>query len=1024
MKTYRSLNFALGWLVFAVSAFVYISSAEPTASFWDCGEFIATSYKLQVGHPPGAPTFQLLGRFFTILAFGDVTKVAFMMNLMSALVSAFTILFLFWTITLLAKRIIAAHKNSEDITVYEKLVIFGSGLIGSLGYTFTDTFWFSAVEAEVYPLSSMITAITFWAILKWDEQSNDSQSWRWLLLIFYLVGLSIGVHLLNLLVLPAIVYIIYFRKYDFSWKGFIVAGILSVFLLFLILYIIIPGIVILAGNIEIFFVNSLRLPFNSGTIFYLLALTTLLIWGIFYTHKKQKFYLNLAINTFIMLLLGYSTYFILVIRSNAEPPINENSPTNAVNLLAYLQREQYGDIPLIYGPYYSAPLDRTRKWGDRRPIYKKDEKTGKYVIIDDRKGTKPRYESEFCTIFPRMFSSSDQNHIEGYERWGKVKGEMISYNDGMQNRMIKKPTFIENLRFFIRYQVIHMYFRYFMWNFAGRQNDNQGHGNVIDGNWISGIPFIDSRLGPMDKYPNTFKQNPAYNRYYMLPFIFGLIGLYFHFLRRKKDAFVLGLLFFMTGLAIIIYLNQTPYQPRERDYAYAASFYAFAIWIGLALLAIAEFLRKYINSYLSFTITFIAMFFAVPYILASENWDDHDRSNRYTARDIAKNYLDSCEPNAILFTNGDNDTFPLWYVQEVEGYRTDVRVVNLSLLNTDWYINSLKKKAYDGLPVQFSLKEEQYQSGTYDVLYLLDQGSETYISIKEIFYLIHNKPERLKLIYDNRRLDILPSNKFRLDVDKAKVLSNGTVSLKDSSLLVDQLKWEIDKNVLYKSGLMVLDLLAHFDWDRPIYFAITTGDDAYFGLHEYFQLEGLAYRLVPIHTKDKIRGIHGRVNTEKTYYLYMHKYQWGNMEKTGIYLDETNRRMCLNFRNNFARLAEVLIEQGDTIKAVEVLDRAMYLMPEEKVPYNYFILPIVESYYRAKLYQKGDSITQRLLEQQHEVLEYYNSFSSSMKPIIKNEKEYAIALVYYIYQTLKNFERHDLVKVAQQMLETYADTQL
>lgn len=1024
MQRYRVLNTVLGWLVFIVAAYVYISTAEPTASFWDCGEFIATSYKLQVGHPPGAPTFQLLGRFFTMFAFGDVTRVAFMMNMMSALASAFTILFLFWTITILAKRIIAADKDPDETTLYERLSIFGAGLIGALGYTFTDTFWFSAVEAEVYALSSMVTAITFWAILKWDEQSENQNSWRWLLLIMYLVGLSIGIHLLNLLVLPAIVYIIYFRKYRFTWKGFLFAGVLSVFLLFLILYVIIPGVVILAGNIEIFFVNTLRLPFNSGTIFYLLALSALLIWGIVYTQKKQNFYLNLTINGFILLLIGYSTYFILVIRSNAEPPIDENNPSNAVNLLAYLQREQYGDVPLIYGPYYSAPLDRSRPWGNRRPIYTKDEKSRKYVIIDDRKGTKPKFASEFCTIFPRMFSNTDPNHVEGYERWGKVKGKMIRYNDGFQTRMIKKPTFIENLRFFFRYQVGHMYFRYFMWNFAGRQNDNQGHGNVIDGNWISGIPFIDNRLGPMDKYPEILKKNPAYNRYYMLPLIIGLIGLYFHVLRRKKDAFVVGLLFFMTGLAIIIYLNQTPYQPRERDYAYAASFYAYAIWIGLGVLAIAEFLRKYLHPNVSILSAFVLSFFAVPFLLAKENWDDHNRSGRYTARDIAKNYLDSCEPNAILFTNGDNDTFPLWYVQEVEGYRTDVRVVNLSLLNTDWYINSLKKKAYDGLPVPFSLKEHQYQSGTYDVLYLLEQDTDMYVSLNEIFYLVHNQPQRLKLFHENRPIDFLPSRKFRLDVDKEQVLKTGTVRPEDSSLIVDQIRWDLGKNFLYKNGFMVLDLLAHFNWERPIYFAITTGDDAYYGLQEYFQLEGLAYRLVPIRTTSRVRGIHGRVNLEKMYDLYMHKYQWGNMEKPGVYLDETNRRMCMNFRNNFARLAEALLENGDTVKAVEVLDKAMYLMPEEKVPYNYFVIPIAQAYYRAGQIAKGDTIIQRILDIQKEMLDYFAAFKPSMKPLVKNEQEYALAIVYYVYEALREHNRQQLMEMAQQLLLNYSGMQV
>lgn len=1018
MKSYKLVNNLGGWLLFAVAAVVYIMTAEPTASFWDCGEYIATSYKLQVGHPPGAPTFQLLGRFFTMFAFGNTENVAFMINVFSALSSALTIMFLFWTITLLGKKLFI--KDAGTISLYEKVCVFGAGAIGALAYTFTDSFWFSAVEGEVYALSSFATAITFWAALKWDEQADKPDSNRWMLFIAYLVGLSIGVHLLNLLALPAIVYIVYFRKYKFSWKGFIGAGILGFILLALVLYIIIPGVVVLAGKFELFFINTIRLPFNSGTIIYMLLLIGGLAFGLHYSMKKNKLIMNLVLKSFVFILIGYSTYFLLVIRSNAETPIDENNPSNAINLLAYLQREQYGDTPLLYGPYYTAPISRTKPWGDRSPVYAKDETLRKYVIIDKREGVKPAYEDEFCTVFPRMWNSTESQYISGYENWGKVKGTMVNYNNGFTNEMIKKPKFSENLRFFFSYQIGHMYIRYFMWNFAGRQNDNQGHGNLVDGNWISGLNFIDNRLGPQDLYPENMKNNKGRNRYYMLPLLLGLAGLAFHIKNRPKDAFVVMILFIMTGIAIVIYLNQTPYQPRERDYAYAASFYAFAIWIGLGVLALNQMLRKWLKQGIaSILLAVFISAIAVPYVLAKENWDDHDRSERYTAREIAKNYLDSCEPNAILFTNGDNDTFPLWYIQEVEGYRTDVRVVNLSLLNTDWYINSMKRKAYDGEPVPFSLQENQYQSGSYDVVYLIerDESAEP-VNVKDLFTLLHNEPKRLKLKNQGRELDFFPTKNFRLPVDSARVVDMGVVSPEDAHLIVDNIDWRINRSAIYKNGVMLLDLLAHNNWERPVYFAITTGDDSYFGLQDYFQLEGLAYRLVPIRTPSR-QGYTGRLHTEKMYQNMVHHFGWGNMEKPGIYLDETNRRMSMNFRNNFSRLANQLLEEGDTLRAVEALDKAIYLMPETNVPYNFFIIPVAESYYRAKTFEKGDAILYRYLEILEENLKFYFAFRGKQARVVNDEREQALGLTNRIMQIAQQHERTELYDYANSLFQEY-----
>jgi hypothetical protein len=1023
MKAYKLINNLGGWLIFLIAAVVYISTAEPTASFWDCGEYIATSYKLQVGHPPGAPTFQLIGRIFTLFAFGNTENVAFMMNVFSALSSALTIMFLFWTITLLAKKFVI--RNTEEISLYEKISVFAAGAIGALAYTFTDSFWFSAVEGEVYALSSFATAITFWAALKWDEQADKPDANRWMLFIAYLVGLSIGVHLLNLLALPAIVFIVYFRKYKFSWKGFVAAGILGIILLGLVLYIIIPLVVVLAGKFELFFINTIRLPFNSGTVIYLLLLVGGLAFGLHYTMKKNKVIVNLVLKSFIFILIGYSTYFMLIIRSNAETPIDENNPSNAINLLAYLQREQYGDTPLFYGPYYTAPISRNEKWGDRSPIYARDEEQKKYVIIDKREGVKPKYEKEFCTVFPRMWNSTESHYISGYENWGKVKGTMINYNNGFSTEMIKKPKFSENLRFFFSYQIGHMYMRYFMWNFAGRQNDIQGHGNLIDGNWISGLNFFDNRLGPQDMFPENMKNNKARNRYYMLPLLLGIAGIAFHIKRKPKDAFVVFVLFLMTGLAIVVYLNQSPYQPRERDYAYAASFYAFAVWLGIGVLAINEFLRRWLKQGIASILlaAFISLI-AVPYVLAKENWDDHDRSGRYTARDFAKNYLDSCEPNAILFTNGDNDTFPLWYVQEVEGYRTDVRVVNLSLLNTDWYVNSMKSKAYDGEPVPFSLQPHQYQSGTYDVMWLVerDQTGDP-VNIIDLFNILHKEPQRLKLKNQGREFDYFPTKNFRLPVDSARVVELGVVAPEDAHLIVDNIDWRINRSVIYKNGLMLLDLLAHNNWERPIYFAITTGDDSYFGLQDYFQLEGLAYRLVPIRTSN-VQGNTGRLHTEKLYQKMVHDFQWGNMEKPGVYLDETNRRMSMNYRNNFARLANQFIIEGDTARAIKSLDRAMELMPDSKVPYNFFVILIAEAYYRAEQLEKGDAILERYLDILDENLRFFFAFKGKKARLISEDREQALVYTNRINQIAEQYQRTEINERGKALFQEYYDTWL
>ncbi len=1020
LTQYKKWNNILGWLVFMVAAAVYIMTSEPTASFWDCGEYIATSFKLQVGHPPGAPFFQLIGRFFSMFAFGDVSQVAHMVNMMSAIVSGLTILFLFWTITLLGKKLV---KRNGELTDGKIMAIFGSAIVGALAYTFSDSFWFSAVEGEVYASSSFYTAITFWAILKWDENADEKHSFRWLILIAYLIGLSIGVHLLNLLAIPAIVFVYYFRKFQPTRKGVILSLILSLVLLVSVLYVIIPEIVSLSGFFERMVVNAFGLPFGSGTFVYFAILIAAILWGLYYSKKHHKVILNTMILSLVFLLIGYSSFIILVIRSNANPPIDENNPDNATALVSYLEREQYGSNPLFYGQYYNAPVI---DYKDGKPVYTKaylvmsgkqqlatffsefsakqyiaknsnipDIKIkGKYVITDDKKDDKPVYDPRFTTLFPRMWSNSDPQHMSAYKDWGRVKG--IAYTVQGRNgeaETLIKPTFGENLRYFFTYQLNYMYFRYFMWNFAGRQNDLQGRGDVLNGNWISGIPFLDNwMVGPQDNIPETLK-NHGTNKFYLLPLFLGLIGLFFHMKKDIYSGWVVALLFFLTGIAIVIYLNQYAYQPRERDYAFAASFYAFAIWIGLGVYAIFDFLSKKIEPKVAAIVATTLCALLVPTIMAKEGWDDHDRSNRYTALSAAENYLNSCAPNAILFTNGDNDTFPLWYAQEVEGIRTDIRVVNLSLLNTDWYIDQAKRKAYNSDPVPFSLTKEKYIQGTRDFV-LFDKSANTqgiFVNVTDAINFIKDD-NNTRMMSNNKMMSYFPTNMFSIPVDKDAVIKNGVVpaSLRDSVL--DAVNWTMDGYGVQKAQLMQLDLLANFNWKRPVYFAITTGDDAYIGLQNYFQLEGLAFRLVPMnaHNTD---GQYGTVNTALMYDNLMNKYKWGNMTDPNVYMDETNMRMTMNFRNIFARLANALLDEGKKDSALKVLDRCFEIMPDSKFTYNMFVMPLAEAYYKAGEKTKATKILSRLFEVNQKEMDYYFRFTGRKARTLDYEKRQGLGIL-------------------------------
>lgn len=980
MKNFKQLNNIVGWLTFLVAAVTYLLTIEPTASFWDCPEFITTSYKLEVGHPPGAPFFMILGRLFTLFG-GGPSHVAVMINSMSALASAFTILFLFWTITHIARKLV---KADGEYTMGQLIAILGSGVVGALAYTFSDTFWFSAVEGEVYASSSLFTAMVFWAILKWENEADEPHANRWIILIAYLMGLSIGVHLLNLLAIPAIVFVYYFRKYPTTRNGILISLAASILILGVVMYGIIPGVITAATWFELMFVNGIGLPFNTGAVIYAFLLIGALVYGILYTIKKKQALWNTVLLGVVVILIGYSSFAMIVIRSSANPPMDQNSPDNVFALLGYLNREQYGDRPLVFGQYYNTPLE---KYVDDKPYY--IEKNGKYVVADMRQ--KPVFDSNLSTIFPRMYSRESE-HIEAYKQWADIKGRKVTITDeDGESKTIEVPTFGENLTFFFRYQIGHMYFRYFMWNFSGRQSDIQGNGEISNGNWITGINFIDSmRLGDQKNLPQEFKNNKGRNAYYMLPFLLGIIGIVFMYnrgIQGKKDLWTVFLLFFMTGLAIVIYLNQTPLQPRERDYAYAGSFYAYAIWIGIGVLGVYEALKKFLSDRNAAAVASGLTLVLVPMIMAAENWDDHDRSGRYTCRDFGANYLNTCAPNAVIFTNGDNDTFPLWYNQEVEGVRRDVRVCNLSYFQTDWYIDQMKSKAYESAPLPVSFEHDAYVQGKRDIIYLMeDPRVKGAVELKQAIDFVKDDNPRTKL-EQAEGAAYIPSKKLYMVVDKEAVKRYKAVPEKDYDKIVDTLKIDFgSRHYITKDELMVLDMIAHNNWERPLYWAITVGRDKYLNLQDYFQLEGFAYRLVPIKTEASDGGLNvGRVDSKVMYESVMNKFKWGNMNSPKVYIDENNSRMMMNIRNTFNRLAEQLNEEGQPEKAVQVLDKGVELIPHKVVPYNYFSMLMAETYFKAGHPEKGKEIINTIMTDYKEQLDYFFKLNRPMRASVDDE---------------------------------------
>lgn len=1005
MKHFPLFDKIAAVFTFALAMITYGLTVEPTASFWDCPEFITTAYRLEVGHPPGAPFFMLTGKFFSLFA-SDPTQVAFMINMMSAFLSALTIMLLYLTISHLAKRIIAPETG--EMTRGQMTAIIGSGIIGAAVYTFSDTFWFSAVEGEVYAYSSLLTALVFYLILRWEIHADEERSDRYLILITYLMGLSIGVHLLNLLTIPALVLVYYFRKHsEYTWKGVCGALLVSCVILAAILYGIVPGCITLASYVELFFVNTLGLPFNSGALFYFALMVAVIIWAIIELYRKNysvtrikisslaaatligvpflggswligilviaavaayfimvKDKLNIRMMSTIMLamasiLVGYSCYALIVIRSAANPPMDQNSPDNVFALKTYLNREQYGDRPLFYGPYYSAEPELVIEGDYCRA--KTVEEEGNYVKREKRSAdekdeyieTPPRirlvYGKEFQTIFPRMHSMAG-GHAQAYESWVDIEGKKVDYDRCGEQIKVTVPTFGENLEFFFRYQLNYMYWRYFMWNFSGRQNDVQGHGEITNGNWITGFDFIDRFLvGPQDDLPPYYKDNKGHNAYFMLPFLLGILGLAYQLSAGKKGREVFGVtltLFFMTGIAIVLYLNQGPMEPRERDYAYAGSFYAYSIWVGFGVAGLCKLLRGCkLRPDMAAVLAFV-LAIPAPVIMASENWDDHDRSGRYPVRDFGLNYFNSCADNAVIFTNGDNDTFPLWYLQETEGsdVALDKRVCNLSYLQTDWYIEQMIRPAHESAPLPITWDRQAYIEGKRDVVYLYDFMPEDTLDLKYMLdeFLASDDPATKTDPRTGDYKEFLPCKRFSVPVNVDNLIKQGAITEDQRDMVADKMIIDLsNRNYLTKSDIMVLEMIANSNWERPLYYAVTVGSDMYMGMSKYFQLEGLAYRIVPF--KDGTDG--GRVATDLMYDNMMHKFRFGNMSDESIYVDENLGRMCMAHRQMFDRLIDALIMENKADSALKALDYCMEVLPDSTIPMDFSSVSFVDYYY-------------------------------------------------------------------------------
>ena len=1018
---FKKWNLILGWLAFLIAFITYSLTVEPTVSFWDAGEYILTSSKLQVGHPPGAPFFQMMGAFFSIFA-SEPSQIGLMINMMSTTASAFTILFMFWSIVLLIKQV---AKYDNESSKDQNMAVLGAAFVGSLSFAFTDSFWFNAVETEVYAMATLIMAVLFYLGLRWENEMFTPRGNKWLILISFVVGLSFGVHFMGLLTIPAISLIYFFKNYKtVTIKNFILANIAGVAILLFVFKLLAPNILRYFSALEIFFVNSVGMPFNSGSIIAFILLVGFIFWGLNYTRKKGYIHLNTGLLCVTFIVVGFSSWLMLPIRANANVTVNENNPSSARELLAYYNLEQYPKTHLFYGPQFTnqyVGLDENQPYVDDKPKYEKDEVAEKYVIVNDYKDGLQNYNTEHASFLPRMWSDE---HAENYMMYSGFLEFSIKTEYQMQNDLrsvvnsfkdsvaqgdvdyedyhaflkkygryidIQKPSLLQNIYYLFDYQIGYMYWRYFMWNFTGRQDDVQGRLD-LHGNWISGIEAVDSYVLDIsqDNLPSDVLNNKARNTYYFLPLLLGLIGLFFLFNRDKKLFWTMLVFFLFTGIAIQVYTNVRPFEPRERDYSLVGSFYVFALWIGFGVFAIYEKLSTYSKTSLLAPIVSLVCLIAVPGVLISQNWDDHDRSKRKTANAMALQYLESCDPNAILFTIGDNDTFPLWYAQEIEGIRRDVRVVCTSLLNVDWYIDQMKRKAYDSDPIPSSLTHDQYKWGTRDYV-IKEVVTEDTLGLNQVLGFITSDDPRTKYKhildeqgYDTsgqRRQDLnanyLPTEHIRIPVDTESVLRNGIVKAKDSASIVPYIDIRIKNSAIYKNRLLMLDIIANNNWERPIYFSGGAfGDDDYIWMKDYLQLDGLVYKLVPIKTavaKDNPFDM-GRIDTDKMYDMVTN-WDWGNNGDPTMYHDIETRKNSLTYRGNLARLIETLIQEGELEKAEEIADLAMAKMPVDLFGFYTLLEPYIGAYYELEATEKARNLFMEVSQKYQESLIYYSSLS-------------------------------------------------
>ena len=1054
---FRVWNLRLGWFAFAISLLSYLLTVEPTASYWDCSEYIATAAKLQVGHPPGAPFFQMVGAVFAILA-PHAEYIALSVNMMSVLASSFTVLFLFWTITGIARRLVREQVDDN----HTQILVLIAGLVGALGFAYTDSFWFNAVEAEVYAMATCILSILFWLGLRWEADMDKPRGDRWLVLIAFVVGLSFGVHFMGLLTIPAIGMLYYFKTTEtVTIKGFVLANILSIAVLLFIFKLLLPSTLAYFGYAEVFFVNQIGLPFHSGTIAAGLSLIAFFVYTLQVTHRKNWVQLNTTLLCVLFILVGFSSWLMLPIRANANTVINENAPTDARALLAYYNLEQYPDTHLFYGPMFTdmyAGQDENTPYVDAKPKYEKDEKSGRYIIVNEWENAQINSNRKHEGILPRMWSSGNATNYMTYygtvdfdvkleyrneeglveavntfiSDWNEGRADVEEYHNFLTTYApyldIEKPSFFDNLRYMFDFQMGYMYWRYFMWNFSGRQNDLQGKLDPINGNWISGIPFIDNwRLGPQELLPSELANNKGKNKYYMLPLLMGILGFAFLYGKDPKRFWVMLLLFLFTGLALKVYLNERVFEPRERDYALVGSFYTFSIFIGLGVLALSERIRSFLRPRIAVPIVGALSLLCVPVLLASENWDDHDRSGRYTAQSTAKAYLDSVEEDvdAMIFTIGDNDTFAIWYAQEIEGYRTDVRSINTQLLATDWYIDQLKRRTYTSSPIPSQLEHRQYAYGVRDYIKheaLLDSVRWT---LNDFMRWVSSDQPRTQYKFLLEQYDVsttnipkstqqmiyYPTNQIRVPVNKENVLKSGVVKPEDAELIVDYIDIDLPTSGLYKNRLMMLDILHNNDWERPIYFTGGSYDDSeYFWMKDYLQLDGLVYKLVPIKTPIDPNNPYqmGRIDANQMYDIVM-KWDWGNSDSPDIYHDPETRKNSISFRSNITRLANALIEDKQVEKAITVLDLAMDKMPIETFGYYSLVTPIASAYYRAGATEKAQQIVQKLAAGYHEYMRYYAQWDNDdqlalMEDLVGNVERYKSLLTEVVqardYETL------------------------